>query len=126
MAEPEVNAPAESRTMPPWLRALLVVFLLYLFLVGVKMLEGGIKGLGSDYTDAVFASVSNPIAGLLAGNESTTQQRRIDGRQFVLAKRQLERVGGTVAARRHQQHEGPTGLLPVDPGGTRDGLGRRA
>jgi sodium-dependent phosphate cotransporter len=53
--------------MPPWLRALVVVALLYLFLVGVKMLEGGIKGLGSDYTDAVFASVSNPIAGLLAG-----------------------------------------------------------
>lgn len=53
--------------MPSWARAVLVVALLYLFLVGVKMLEGGIKGLGAEYTDAVFAAVSSPIAGLLAG-----------------------------------------------------------
>lgn len=61
------DRPHDRRQMPPWVRAVLVVALLYLFLVGVKMLEGGIKGLGSEYTDAVFAAVSNPIAGLLAG-----------------------------------------------------------
>jgi sodium-dependent phosphate cotransporter len=48
-------------------RALLVVALLYLFLVGVKMLEGGIKGLGSDFTDALFENVTNPVAGLFVG-----------------------------------------------------------
>jgi sodium-dependent phosphate cotransporter len=57
----------DARRLPSWARAALVVALLYLFLVGVKMLEGGIKGLGAEYTDAVFAAVSSPIAGLLAG-----------------------------------------------------------
>jgi sodium-dependent phosphate cotransporter len=57
----------DARRLPSWVRAVLVVALLYLFLVGVKMLEGGIKGLGAEYTDAVFAAVSSPIAGLLAG-----------------------------------------------------------
>jgi sodium-dependent phosphate cotransporter len=57
----------DARRLPSWPRAVLVVALLYLFLVGVKMLEGGIKGLGAEYTDAVFAAVSSPIAGLLAG-----------------------------------------------------------
>ncbi len=59
--------PSDRRQIPAPVRALIVVALLYLFLVGVKMLEGGIKGLGSEYTDAVFASVSSPIAALLAG-----------------------------------------------------------
>ena len=31
--------------MPGWARTLLVIALLYLFLVGVRLLEGGIKGL---------------------------------------------------------------------------------
>jgi sodium-dependent phosphate cotransporter len=48
-------------------RAVLVVALLYLFLIGVKLLEGGIKGLGSDFTDALFQGVSNPVAGLCVG-----------------------------------------------------------
>lgn len=64
--QPAVPA-AEPRQMPAWVRGALVVLLLYLFLVGVKLLEGGIKGLGSDYTDALFESVSNPLAGLFVG-----------------------------------------------------------
>ncbi len=49
------------------MRAVLVVTLLYLFLVGVKLLEGGIKGLGSDIQETLFQGVSNPIAGLCVG-----------------------------------------------------------
>jgi sodium-dependent phosphate cotransporter len=64
--QPAVSA-SEPPRMRPWVRAALVVLLLYLFLVGVKLLEGGIKGLGSDYTDALFESVSNPLAGLFVG-----------------------------------------------------------
>ncbi len=45
----------------------MVVALLYLFLAGVKLLESGIKGLGSDFTDALFANVANPLAGLFVG-----------------------------------------------------------
>jgi hypothetical protein len=41
---PESVVTARKRQMPGWARLLLVLGLLYLFLVGVKMLEGGIKG----------------------------------------------------------------------------------
>ena len=54
-------------TMPTPLRAVLVVVLLYLFLAGVRLLEGGINGLGSDFTDTLFEGVSNPVAGLCVG-----------------------------------------------------------
>ena len=50
-----------------WVRLLLVLFLLYLFLVGVKGLESGIKGFGEEFTDSLFQRVSNPIAGLFVG-----------------------------------------------------------
>lgn len=58
---------ANRPSLPAYLRTTIVLALLYLFLVGVKMLEGGIKGLGAEYTDAVFAQVATPISGLLAG-----------------------------------------------------------
>ena len=45
----------------------LVLFLLYLFLVGVKAIESGIQGFGEDFTDSLFEGVSNPLAGLLVG-----------------------------------------------------------
>ncbi len=53
--------------LPAPLRALVVVTLLYLFLGGVKLLETGIKGLGSDFTDGLFEGVTNPLAGLFVG-----------------------------------------------------------
>jgi sodium-dependent phosphate cotransporter len=56
-----------DRRIPGWVRAGLVVFLLYVFLVGVKGLETGIKELGSGFTDALFEGVSNPVAGLFVG-----------------------------------------------------------
>ncbi len=70
MSEPgamEATVAARAARLPGPVRALLVVSLLYLFLVGVKLLEGGIKGLGSDFTDALFANVTNPVAGLFVG-----------------------------------------------------------
>lgn len=59
--------PVTSPGLPSWARALLVVSLLYLFLVGVKLLESGIKGVGSDYTDALFEAVSSPLSALFVG-----------------------------------------------------------
>ena len=44
-----------------------MVGLLYFFLGGVKLLEAGIKGLGSEFTDALFDNVENPLAGLFVG-----------------------------------------------------------
>ena len=56
---------------PTWARVLFVLGLLYLFLVGIKALETGIKAFGSEFTDNLFASVSNPIAGLFVGTLAT-------------------------------------------------------
>lgn len=44
-----------------------MVFLLYVFLVGVALLESGIGALGSDFTDGLLEQVANPISGLSAG-----------------------------------------------------------
>ncbi len=61
---------AETRvswSVPNWVRFIYVFALLYLFLVGVKALESGIKSFGSDFTDSLFDRVSNPLAGLFVG-----------------------------------------------------------
>lgn len=50
-----------------WPRLLLVLGLLYLFLVGVKALESGIKAFGEDFAANLFETVSSPLAGLFAG-----------------------------------------------------------
>jgi sodium-dependent phosphate cotransporter len=57
--------------LPAPVRGILVFVLLYFFLVGVKLLESGIEGLGSDFTDALFRGVSNPLAGLFVGTLAT-------------------------------------------------------
>ena len=52
---------------PPVLRALFVVGLLYLFLVGVSCLEAGIQALGADFQNDLLNNVDHPVAGLAAG-----------------------------------------------------------
>ncbi len=55
----------------PWgetaLRLGAAIFFLYVFLVGVKSLETGIKSFGEGFVSNLFDSVNNPIAGLAAG-----------------------------------------------------------
>ncbi len=58
--------PAE-RGLPTWARSILVFLLIYVFLVGVSLLESGIKVMGEDTQEALFSSVSNPLAGLFIG-----------------------------------------------------------
>jgi solute carrier family 34 (sodium-dependent phosphate cotransporter) len=55
------------REIPTAVRLGLVLFLLYLFLVGVKALETGIKSFGADFTHTLFEGVANPLAGLFVG-----------------------------------------------------------
>jgi sodium-dependent phosphate cotransporter len=45
----------------------LVVGLLYLFLVGVKLLESGVRELGSDAAGGLFDGITNPLAALFVG-----------------------------------------------------------
>jgi len=49
------------------LRSLLVLTLIYVFLVGVSLLESGVKVMGSDTQERLFEGVSNPVAGLFVG-----------------------------------------------------------
>ena len=64
-SSPLVNPP--ERRFPSVFRAALVVGLLYLFLVGVKLLETGVKGLGSDTAGGLFNGITNPLAALFVG-----------------------------------------------------------
>lgn len=56
-----------ARTIPPPVRAVLVVLFLYLFLVGVGLLEAGIAAMGQGFQTGLLESVSHPISGLSAG-----------------------------------------------------------
>ena len=66
MDTPALNV-EEGRSLPKWIRVVAVVGLLYLFLVGVKSLESGIKAFGADASERLFSNISNPVAGLFAG-----------------------------------------------------------
>ena len=60
-------AEGPKRGLSPGVRAALVVGLLYLFLVGVKMLEGGVKLLGDETAGGLFDGITNPVAALFVG-----------------------------------------------------------
>lgn len=49
------------------MRGLLVVFLLYVFLVGIAFLEAGIAATGEGFQAGLLRSVSHPLSGLCAG-----------------------------------------------------------
>ena len=53
--------------LPTPARILLVVTLLYLFLVGVTLLESGIAALGEGFEQGLLANIANPISGVFAG-----------------------------------------------------------
>jgi sodium-dependent phosphate cotransporter len=58
--------PSQSE-MPTGVRALYVLTLVYTFLVGVSLLESGIKVMGADTQERLFQGVDNPLAGLFVG-----------------------------------------------------------
>ena len=53
--------------IPRWVRAVLVFVMIYVFLVGVSALEGGIKVMGAETQESLFSHVDHPIAGLCVG-----------------------------------------------------------
>ncbi len=53
------------------LRLLTALFLLYLFLVGVKTLSGGLKLMGDDFARSLFDMTSHPITSFMAGMLAT-------------------------------------------------------
>ncbi|MFW6198604.1 MAG: Na/Pi symporter [Acidobacteriota bacterium] len=71
---PEVTPPGppRGRPVPTWLRVLLVLGLLYLFLTGVRGLGNGLEALGEDLLDYFFRATANPFVGLMVGILATT------------------------------------------------------
>lgn len=49
------------------MRTLLVLTLLYVFLIGVSLMESGIASLGGGFVDGLLDNVANPLSGLFAG-----------------------------------------------------------
>jgi sodium-dependent phosphate cotransporter len=66
-SRPSTTDAQTERPVPAPIRAAVVISLLFLFLVGVGLLESGINALGSDVQEELFSSVSNPMAGLFVG-----------------------------------------------------------
>jgi solute carrier family 34 (sodium-dependent phosphate cotransporter) len=63
---------ADSRSgadhaLPTPVRVLLVFFLLYVFLVGIGLLEAGIAAAGRGFQEGLLREVSHPISGVCAG-----------------------------------------------------------
>ena len=63
----ELAEEARRRQMPGWVRLPLVLGLLYFFLVGVRLLEAGIKGVTGGAQESLFEGITNPIAALAVG-----------------------------------------------------------
>ncbi len=53
--------------LPTAVRAIVVLGLIYLFLIGVSSLETGIKIMGEDTQERLFSAASNPVAALCIG-----------------------------------------------------------
>lgn len=62
---------ARRPPVPKPVRLLFALVLLYVFLVGVGLLEGGIRQFGEGFETQLLASVGNPLAGLFAGVAAT-------------------------------------------------------
>lgn len=61
------TGPNRRRSTSAWIRGVGVLAFLFLFLVGVKALESGIKAFGADTAERLFELVSSPLAALSAG-----------------------------------------------------------
>lgn len=62
---------SENQTIDLIIRILLVVFLLYIFLVGVKLLGGSFKMMGGGFAKGLLNVASNPFLGLFSGMFAT-------------------------------------------------------
>lgn len=64
--------PETSWREHPFVRTVVVITLLYLFLVGVNGLGAGFRALGEGVLDSFFAATENPFVGLMVGILATT------------------------------------------------------
>ncbi len=70
VAETPARSPANRR--PAWLSGVIVLFLLFIFLCGVRGMGTGFESLGGDLLDSFFQATSNPFVALVVGILGTT------------------------------------------------------
>ncbi|MDH5671111.1 MAG: Na/Pi symporter [Myxococcales bacterium] len=63
-------SPAQGEQL--WLRAAIALLLLFIFLVGIRGMGSGFKGLGKGLLEAFFLETSNPFVALVVGILGTT------------------------------------------------------
>ncbi|MDF1699775.1 MAG: Na/Pi symporter [Planctomycetota bacterium] len=64
---PRPSMPVEREPLPTWVRVILLILLLALFLLAIKLMGGAFKTLGKEQAKALFEGISNPFAGLAVG-----------------------------------------------------------
>ena len=77
MTSPVLPAPTQPSTPPPGrnvilLRAVQVIVLLFIFLVGIRGLGTGFKGIGGELLESFWQATDNPFVGLVVGILATT------------------------------------------------------
>jgi sodium-dependent phosphate cotransporter len=68
----QTSGTSPSSGFPAVPRPVIVLFLLFVFLVGVKGLGDGFKDLGRDFLQSFFGATANPFIGLMVGLLATT------------------------------------------------------
>ena len=73
-SEPGTQPPPPSAVdgLPPFVRVVALLVLLFLFLVGVNALGSGFELMGEDLLSSFFAATDNPFIGLMIGILATT------------------------------------------------------
>ncbi len=69
---PGLPVPEETSDSKGWVRFLLVMVLLYLFLLAITVIETGFKTAGKPLAEVLLATTTNPFLGLMIGIIATT------------------------------------------------------
>jgi sodium-dependent phosphate cotransporter len=72
VSPPTPPAEVQMRRYQVWLKVLQILILLFIFLVGIRGLGSGFKGLGKDALETFFLTTENPFIGLTIGILGTT------------------------------------------------------
>ncbi len=58
---------AKTDKIPKWARVLLVLFAVYIFILAIKLMGGGFKMMGADFSENLLETTDNPVVGLFIG-----------------------------------------------------------
>ena len=68
---PHLNKEKNAQMLDLIIRVIVVAILLYLFLIGVKSLSGGMKLMGAGFANTLFEMADQPFVSLMMGMLAT-------------------------------------------------------